>query len=375
MGSGGAGGRPDAPGLLGVQTIYPASRYPSDVATAIDLFCGAGGLTHGLEASGVVVKAGIDMDSNCRFPYEANNKATFHLQDVSTLSGSVLANFWDAGPRILVGCAPCQTFSTYSMGKKSASTNDKRWSLISDFSRLVRETTPDIVSMENVPRAKESNAFALFLSELTQQHYHVWFSVVNCVDFGVPQSRRRLVLLASRLAPLCLEPPIPACQTTVRDTISHLDPVAPGVAHPTDPLHYASDLTSLNKERVAASTPGGTWKDWPTRLQLECHKRTSGQTYRNVYGRMKYDEPAPTLTTHCLGVGNGRFIHPEQNRGLTIREVSLLQTFPEDYKFVEPGARPKPRVLSRLIGNAVPVLLAKYIGEAITRHLDCYETR
>lgn len=342
--------------------------------SAIDIFCGVGGLTHGLTRSGIDVKAGFDLDPSCRFPYEANNAGKFFEQDVFELDGDVLNRIWDDGVRILVGCAPCQTFSTYSMGKKRARPNDKRWSLIAELTRLVKETSPDIVSMENVPRAVHSEPFEELTLFLKSNKYHLWYEVVNCVDFGVPQSRKRIVLLASKFGNIELKRSRQRV-ITVRDAISQLEPINAGDASPRDPLHYASKLSIKNMQRVAASKPGGTWKDWPTELLLNCHLKSSGKTYRNVYGRMLYDSPAPTLTTHCLGIGNGRFIHPEQNRGLSIREASLLQTFPMSYKFVAEGATVHPRILARLIGNAVPVALAKRIGLSIMHHLKAYGIR
>lgn len=344
------------------------------MASAIDLFCGAGGLTHGLESAGIKVKAGVDIDPACRFPFEENNSACFIQKDVFDLSGDSLRTHWDNGTRILVGCAPCQTFSTYSMGKKKADPDDKRWSLIAEYARIVGETLPEIVSMENVPRAGKSEAFLELVSLLKSEKYHVWYDIVNCADFGVPQNRNRLVLLASQFGPLELQRP-QVTHVSVRVAISHLEPIENGTASKTDPLHYASKLSPLNAKRVVASKPGGSWKDWPEELHLACHRKASGKTYRSVYGRMRYDEPAPTLTTHCLGVGNGRFIHPEQDRGLSIREASLLQSFPSSYKFVEDGGQVRPKVLARLIGNAVPVFLAKSIGNAIVNHLSSYETR
>lgn len=345
------------------------------MASAVDLFCGAGGLTHGLERAGIKVNAGFDIDPSCRFAFEANNKARFIQQDIFSLTGEVLSKQWGTGPRILVGCAPCQTFSTYSMGKRQASSDDKRWKLISEFQRLASETMPEIISMENVPRASSSAAFLDLVLFLKSRGYFVWHEVVNCVSFGVPQNRKRLVLLASCLGSLELnENPVRKAKT-VRDAISHLESIEPGCSSETDPLHYASRLTELNLLRVRASRQGGTWKDWPEDLRLACHKKCSGKTYRNVYGRMQYDEPAPTLTTLCLGIGNGRFIHPEQDRGLSIREAALLQSFPETYQFAPEGGRIKPRVLSRLIGNAVPVALAESIGCTIRDHLAALSSR
>lgn len=339
------------------------------MATAIDLFCGIGGLTHGLRKAGISVKAGFDIDSACRYPYEQNNSATFIEKDVFELTAGELHTHWGGDPRILVGCAPCQTFSTYAMGTRGAAQSDKRWRLIGEFSRLVDETRPDIVSMENVPRAAHSAAFKDFISLLTSSGYSVWFDIINCAEYGVPQNRRRLVMLASLRGEITMRRR-KIKMVTVRQAIGHLPQLEHGDSCSEDPLHRASKLSPLNLRRAQESLPGGTWKDWPEELILDCHKRNSGATYRSVYGRMMYDEPAPTLTTHCLGIGNGRFIHPEQNRGLSIREASLIQSFPRNYAFVEAGTKISPKVLARLIGNAVPVRLGYWIGREILDHLQ-----
>lgn len=343
------------------------------MASVVDLFCGAGGLTHGLEAAGLKVNMGFDIDPACEYPYTANNKAHFCRKDVTDLTGDELLAFWDEGPKILVGCAPCQTFSTYVMGKRKAPDDDRRWKLITEFARLVKETSPDIVSMENVPRAEKSEAFQTLVTDLKLGGYKVYYSVVNCNEFNVPQSRRRLVLLASLYGDLRLTAPSGMRKKTVREAIGHLPEITNGIASSKDPLHYASKLSELNQMRTAASLPGGTWKDWPEELKLACHKKKSGRTYRSVYGRMQYDDCAPTLTTLCLGVGNGRFTHPVQNRGISVREAALLQSFPESYKFVPENENVRPRVIARLIGNAVPVNLGNAIGVAIQSHLELYE--
>jgi len=350
----------------------PHTDRRSTAISCIDLFCGLGGLTHGLIRGGIQVVAGIDIDPQCRFPYQSNNDALFVEQDVSALSGPQLAGiFGDGKLRLLAGCAPCQPFSTYSR-KGRQERLDSKWALVSDFGRLVRETQPEFVTMENVPQLLEHEVFKDFLNEL--EGYSISWSIVDCVQYGVPQTRKRLVLLASRFGAVELVPPIFSRQscTTVREAISHLPALAAGCSDPNDALHTASSLSDLNLRRIRASKPGGTWHDWDASLRAPCHRKKSGQTYASVYGRMKWDAPAPTITTQCFGYGNGRFGHPEQDRAISLREAAILQTFPENYRFLGPGERVCFSKLGRLIGNAVPVQIGEVVAQSLLAHLQKY---
>jgi len=332
----------------------------------VDLFCGLGGLTHGLSKGGVHVVAGIDIDPQCRFPYEQNNSAEFIERDIRDVSGDTLRDLWGGRTyTLLAGCAPCQPFSTYSR-KGRGTREDKKWDLVADFGRLVNEAQPDFVTMENVPQLLDHAVFAEFHSSLNG--YQVWQQIIECAQYGVPQTRKRLVLLASRLGPITLVPPSPNDKkATVRAAISHLPRVAAGRCDPKDQLHVASSLSELNLRRIRASKPGGTWRDWEPNLVARCHQRRSGNTYPSVYGRMEWDAPAPTITTQCFGYGNGRFGHPQQDRAITLREAAILQTFPDSYRFLPDGARACFYVLGRLIGNAVPVRLGEVVAESLIR--------
>lgn len=327
---------------------------------ALDLFCGIGGLTHGLQLSGIPVIAGFDIDDSCRYAYEANNASEFVVADVANLQGQDLLDYYPVNTtKILVGCAPCQPFSKYTQRYRKEGHTGNKWRLLDSFARLVHELHPEMVSMENVPELSGQSVFHDFVRALEAEHYHVAWEVVYCPDYGVSQGRKRLVLLASRLGEIRLIPPIfrPDNYLTVRDVIGNLPPILAGQADDNDPLHCASQLSAINLVRIAHSVPGGTWRDWPEDLQLECHKKNSGSTYPSVYGRMSWDEPAPTITTQFYGYGNGRFGHPEQDRALSIREGAMLQSFPADYDFVAPNERISKRELGIHIGNAVPVSL------------------
>lgn len=339
---------------------------------AIDLFCGVGGLTHGLVRGGVRVVAGVDVDEACHFPYEANNPATFLANDVNMLSGRLIAKLLHGAQlTLLAGCAPCQPFSTYSRGgKKHKGSND--WSLVASFGKLVRKVGPDFVTMENVPQVEHHSVFKEFLGNL--KGYHVRWDIIDCAALGVPQSRKRLVLLASKLGSegLSLDTSDVFRSATVRETISHLPPLSAGDANAEDPLHVACRLSELNLKRIRASVPGGTWRDWKPSLRAACHRRATGDTYPSVYGRMEWDAPSPTITTQCFGYGNGRFGHPEQDRAITLREAAMLQTFPPDYAFVRKGERIRFSHLGRMIGNAVPVRLGEAIAQTLRNHARIY---
>lgn len=336
---------------------------------AVDLFCGAGGLTHGLERSGVHVGLGIDIDPACEFPYTTNNTAKFLLKNIEEVTPEeILAAYPKNGLRLLAGCAPCQTFSTYY---QKANKMDKRWHLLAEVSNIVQKVLPDLVTIENVPRLAEHDVFHTFVNTLENARYHVDYRVVNCIDYGIPQQRQRLVLLASRLGPIQMQPPFHNRSTrpTVRSAIGALPSLNAGEVYPNDPLHQCSSLSPLNMKRIKASMPGGTWRDWSDNLVAECHKRQTGKTYASVYGRMCWDEPAPTITTQFYGFGNGRFGHPEQDRAISLREGAILQSFPNDYVFIEPDKPICKTSIGKLIGNAVPVKLGEVIGESIFAHL------
>lgn len=334
---------------------------------AIDLFCGVGGLTHGLAQAGIEVVAGIDIDPACKYPYEANNEATFIEGDVNALSASEVTQLiGGADVSMIAGCAPCQPFSTYSRSGRSKKRGDD-WQLVETFGKLVKEVQPDLVTMENVPQLLDHPVFEQFLENLTG--YSIEWSVVQAVRIGIPQTRKRLVLIASKLGADGLALPQNEQKAkTVRQAIGRLRPIKAGESDPKDRLHVASRLSKTNLERIRHSKQGGTWRDWPDGLQAACHQKSSGATYPSVYGRMSWDEASPTITTQCFGYGNGRFGHPEQDRAISLREAAILQTFPPKYKFVRPDEPVRFSVLGRLIGNAVPVRLGEVVGQTVVAH-------
>jgi len=338
---------------------------------AIDLFCGIGGLTHGLQKSGIKVIAGIDSDASCKYAYEANNNSQFIEKDVSEVTGEYLNKLYpEDSIKILVGCAPCQTFSQHTVKNKNRD-KDKRWGLLYHFLRIVRETKPYIVSMENVPQLRKYDIFHDFVDGLKKEGYFVYYRVVNCQRYGIPQRRIRLVLLASkeRMIQLIPETNEPKNYVPIKNIIKHLPRIKDGEIHTKDTLHRSWKLSSINKKRIKQSKQGGSWLDWEKDLILECHKRKGGATYKAVYGRMRWNQPAPTITTQFYSYGTGRFGHPTQNRAISLREGALLQTFPENYKFCPDGEDIFFSEIGRHIGNAVPVELGKVIAKSIKSHL------
>lgn len=337
---------------------------------AVDLFCGAGGLTAGLRNAQVRVRAGYDIESSCRFAYEWNNDAEFVGKDVSKVTPEEIhAWYQDLGSiRLLAGCAPCQPFSTYNQGRDTR--QDEKWPLLNSFRDLIEGVMPELVTMENVPDVTKHDVYHEFKAMLDRLGYEVDAGTVACIDYGLPQQRRRHVLIASRLGPIKLISPTHRdAPVSVKQVIGDLPEVAAGECHPEDPMHKAAGLSELNLKRIRNSKPGGSWKEWPEELITSCHRRSSGHTYPSVYGRMKWDDPSPTMTTLCFGYGNGRFGHPEQDRAITLREAAMLQSFPRNYLFIEPDKPIHFKTVGRMIGNAVPVRLGEVIGLSFQQHV------
>jgi len=337
----------------------------------IDLFCGVGGLTQGFVKAKFDVRAGLDFDASCKYAYEKNNATSFIHADLTTYSPSEIASLYPVNSvKILAGCAPCQAFSTYQHGNKK---NDK-WKLLYSFGKIIEAIQPDIVSMENVPNLLKYNngqVFNDFLNVLKTNDYFVSYQIVDAKDYGVPQRRKRLILLASKLGEIELIKKTHRGKRikTVQKAIGHLPEIKAGESYYKDKLHRARELTKLNLRRVQATRQGGSWKEWDDDLVLNCHKKETGKSYGSVYGRMSWNEVAPTLTTQCTGLGNGRFGHPEQDRAISLREAAILQSFPKKYKFINPKEKFKSSIIEKHIGNAVPPRLGFVIATSIKQHL------
>ena len=334
----------------------------------VDLFCGVGGLTHGLQESGIKVVAGIDNDETCRYAFEKNNRSKFISADLTQYRSDKIAELYSQGSvKVLVGCAPCQPFSLHTT-KNRDKRNDDRWNLLRHFGELVKKIQPEIVSMENVRGIVRTDVFSDFVETLKRHNYKVDHQIVYAPDYGAAQRRYRLILLASRLGDIKIPTPTHSKENyqRVRDVIEDLPPLKIGQISESDSLHRTRKLADINLKRLAQSKPNGTWRDWPKELLPNCYRKKSGQTYSSVYGRMDWDGLAPTITTQFLNYGSGRFGHPDQNRALSLREGALLQTFPKKYDFGEVRCM---ATISRHIGNAVPPILGKAIGNTIKQHI------
>ena len=339
--------------------------HSSPTVRAIDLFCGVGGLTYGLRSAGIEVVLGLDIDASCRYAYEINNQgSTFWECDIRQVNYSDLEPFYGGcDASALVGCAPCQPYSSHT--RRNTKPSD-RCELVSEFARLIQEGLPDFVFMENVPGLSRHYSFGNLLELLQNLNYFVNCAVLNFHDFGVPQRRKRLVLLASRLESVPLPNPTFLGQS-VADLIEHLPPIEAGQTSPMDTAHTTLPLSRTNLRRIRQSKPGGTWKDWDETLVNPCQKRAH---YPASYGRMQWEHPAPTITTQFCYYSTGRFGHPVQDRVISVREAALLQTFPKHYELVDPNSDLRVSNLARQVGNAVPVKIGELIGTSIRRVVD-----
>lgn len=343
---------------------------------AIDFFCGAGGLTKGLSLSGIKVLAGIDNNSLCQATYNTNNTPSrFICANIKEYMPHDLLNEFpllrsiDKDDLLFAGCAPCQPFS--QANKSEERSPDA--TLLSQFGRFVKFFLPGQVVIENVPgiaHVKGNSTFKRFLRLLYDNDYNVVFKPINAKYFGVPQNRIRMLVIATRGIPAQLPRPTHAVipqknqkrLVTVRDAIAHFPPLKAGQSISEIPNHVASNVSPLNLERLQHTPPdGGGRRDWPERLFLSCHSG-GHKGHTDVYGRMYWDRPAPTLTCKCHSISNGRYAHPEQDRAISLREAAAIQTFPDDYIFYGSNT-----AIAAQIGNAVPVLLGKAIGEHILK--------
>ncbi len=352
------------------------ASVPKKQVKVVDLYCGIGGLSHGLLLEGLDVVAGVDNDKTCKYGFEKNNGGKFIHKDISRFTvKELLKLFRGASIRVLVGCAPCQPYSSLNCRKLSKKEERRRWYPMYRFMTLVKRVKPEVVSMENVPDLADTQKYPVFdefVRALESLGYKVSYKKVDASKYGVPQKRHRLVLLASRLGPISLIAETHADEDviTVRDVIRKLPRLTDGKVHPSDPLHRSSKLSDINRRRIAATPKdGGSATSWPIHLIPKCYRKRSGRSYMvTVYGRMRWDSPAPTMTTQFMTLGTGRFGHPTQSRAVSLREAAIFQSFPSYYKF-SPGNDVTIKHAAKHIGNAVPVLLGRAIGKSIKNHI------
>lgn len=333
---------------------------------AVDFFCGGGGMTKGLLNAGINVQFGLDFNPSCQETYEYNNGIPYLCQNITEVTPEELIEAYpllaDNDELLLVGCAPCQPFSN----QRHSDHEHAAVNLLDEFGRMVRVLNPVCVLVENVPgiQKKGHEVFERFLNLLDTMHYYKFYGVLNSKDYGVPQNRKRLILIASREF-IPEEPPhthgdglLP--YETVRNAIERFPAINAGEINNEFYNHQSSALSALNLRRIIA-TPhdGGSRLDWPQDLVLNCHNG-GYRGHTDVYGRMMWDEVSPTLTSKCFSLSNGRFGHPEQNRAISLREAASIQSFDDNYCFFG-----SVQEIGKQIGNAVPVLLAQRIGEYI----------
>lgn len=336
-----------------------------------DFFSGCGGTSKGFELAGMRPIFALDFDEDSSKTFMDNfPEVQFSVSDIKKFDPDIVGDLINReNLTLFCGCAPCQPFTRQNT-QKPDSIADPRRSLLASFGDLVEAHRPDYVFVENVPGMQKvmgSSTLNRFSSKLKRLGYDAEIGIVESQNYGVPQRRRRLVLLATRHGKISFphashglgfENPY----STVRNWISGYPPIAAGETHPDIPNHQAANLSALNLKRIMATPPEGSRSDWPDELHLECHK-DGYSGHSDVYGRMRWDGPATGLTTRCISLSNGRFGHPVQHRAISIREAASLQTFPEDFKFSGSLASQ-----AKQIGNAVPVLLAKAFGTQIIKH-------
>ena len=333
---------------------------------AIDFFCGAGGLTRGLLDAGISVIAGVDNDIRVRTTYESNNQPSrFIAADIKDVDICTLREELDIFPKeptLYAACTPCQPFSTLN----TMHAVDNRKSLLLDFAAIVEQAPPDYIIVENVPglnNAVGKDIYQEFEKTLKKRGFLIDAEMLDAKEFKVPQTRKRFILVASRHGhPRLPNPTSRERFKTVGESIRKFPAITHGERSDSHKNHVARKLLP-HHQRIVRAVPlnGGSRKDVAdTSILLKCHQKNP-DAHKDVFGRMSWDLPAPTLTCRCTDVYCGRFIHPEQHRGISLREAAALQTFDDQYEFFGDSILEQ----ARQIGNAVPVRLAKLLGDSI----------
>ena len=337
--------------------------------TAVDLFSGCGGLTLGLKQAGFDVVGAVEIDSLAVETYSSNHpEVKVWHKDIRKLNGSEIQKILKLKKGeldLLAGCPPCQGFSSIRTHNGKNTIRDDRNDLVFDYLRLVQELRPKAVMMENVPALTENRRMKSLEKELKRMGYESNGTplVLNTADYGVPQRRRRMILVSSRVGKVDL-PEASKKRSTVRQVIGTM----PRPGKTGDPLHdFRESRTSHTMEMIRLiPKDGGSRTDLPLKYHLPCHKKMPGG-FKDVYGRMSWDEVSPTITGGCISPSKGRFLHPSQNRAITLREAALLQTFPKNYRFSLESGR---QGVALMIGNALPPMFIKKHALAIKKVLD-----
>lgn len=332
---------------------------------AIDLFAGAGGATQGLRQAGFSVVAAIESDRDAASTYRANHPDTLlreaKIEDVKPRQLRQRLALEASELTLITACPPCQGFSTLGTGNRADPRND----LVSQATRFAKEFRPAVVLVENVPGLASDARYTKMTRDLERLGYLSQTYIANAADFGVPQHRRRLICVAvqadsAATLPTRLTELVPdSFDASPVDAVAALKQAGP-VKTTTDILHRPRRHSRAVVDRIKAIPENGGRLDLPPKHQLKCHKKLDRNGASTVYGRIRTTGPAPTMTTRCTTPSCGRFVHPTEHRGLTLREAALLQTFPKDYAFT--GSH---QAIECQIGNAIPVRLAAALGETV----------
>jgi len=339
---------------------------------AVDFFCGAGGMTFGMSSAGIEVIAGIDIDPECRETYEVSNPSSkFILRDITQMNVEELKKYIyikkNDKNMVFIGCSPCQYWTRLVTNKTKS---EKSKNLLMDFLRFVEYYMPGYIVVENVPgilKRSDTSNLPLFLAALRKMNYIMDYKIINTRDYGIPQNRVRFLLVASRVR---TEINIPVLSNSKHAKVKYFigahngfPKIKAGTRDLTDFLHTTTRLSNANIKRLRCTPKNGgnrlSWKDNPE-LQIRAY-RGKDNTFRDTYGRLSWNKPSSTITTKFISISNGRFAHPEENRGLSLREGATLQTFPREYKFIGNSIM----TIARQIGNAVPPTLSKMIANVI----------
>lgn len=335
------------------------TRYKS-----IDIFSGVGGLTEGLRQAGFETKLAFEIDETASKAYSMNHKNTVVVtKDIRTVDSKELKNLLGKKPiHLLAGCPPCQGFSSVRRLNRKKPVEDARNDLIFEYVRLVKEIMPYTIMLENVPGLALDASFSKATETLKNIGYFIDYKVVNIKEYGVPQNRKRLVMVGSRLAPIKVSGPLSE-KVFVKNVIGDL----PKPEDSDDELHKIFPSHTPQIAQLIKDIPhdGGSRKDLGPDRQLKCHKKEN-VGFNDIYGRLKWNNFSSTITGGCLSPSKGRFLHPEQDRCISAREAALLQSFPSDYKF--PVNIPRAKI-ALMIGNALPPKFSYHQALNIKNHL------
>ncbi len=334
---------------------------------AIDFFCSGGGMTNGMIEAGIDVIAGIDNDPEVQETYEKNNKGAKFIQaDVFNLNEEELSQISDIKKNddklILIGCSPCQYWSIIQTNR---SKSQKSKDLLKEFHRFVKYFNPGFVVVENVPgleRKAEESGLKEFVDDLKDRGYTVEYDIYKLNEYGVPQTRKRFSLIASRVVKEKIKPSKSENKPIVKDFLGETNGFVKVEVGYKDNTNFQHSVAGLSKENIEVlkNTPMNSG------ISIKERKYFKGKGFEDSYSRMSWDKPAPTITTKFFSISNGRFAHPEENRAISVREGATLQTFPKDYIFYTKSMQ----ATARMIGNAVPPEFAKRIGKAISKGLE-----